>query len=338
MSNTQTVVLVDGKNVGEGLAPKDALALARSRGGWAWVGLQTSADADVERLGDELGLDRLGVVESRLGQQRSKLGHYGDGLYLVLQPARYDDAAETVVCHQVNVFVTDFLVVTTMVADPVDIGAVRVRLEAEPGLVAAGPYAVLWALCESVTRGYRDVLDGIETDIDQIEEELFGVASGVSHRIFALQREVIDLNHATQPLVNVLDRLAGLVVDKPGISRDAPAFHEVAERARYVEGRVSAFRQTLDNALTIHATLVGQQQNEQMREMTETSLQQNDQVKKISSWAAIGFAPTLVASIYGMNFQFMPELAQPWGYPFALGLMATVSAGLYIVFKKNDWL
>lgn len=119
---------------------------------------------------------------------------------------------------------------------------------------------------------------------------------------------------------------------------EVPAFHEIADRARYVDARVAAFRTTLDAALTVHATIVDQRRNDAMQRMTEQSIQQNDQVKKISSWAAIGFAPTLVAGIYGMNFAHMPELSWVWGYPFAIGLMAAVSAGLYVVFKKNDWL
>ena len=101
---------------------------------------------------------------------------------------------------------------------------------------------------------------------------------------------------------------------------------------------MAACRHTLENALTVHATIVDQRRNDAMQRMTEQSIQQNEQVKKISSWAAIGFAPTLVAGIYGMNFQFMPELAWPWGYPFAIGLMIAVSAGLYVLFKRNDWL
>jgi len=97
-------------------------------------------------------------------------------------------------------------------------------------------------------------------------------------------------------------------------------------------------RHTLDDALTIHATLVNQRLDEKMADLTVVQVRQNEQVKKISSWAAIGFAPTFVASVYGMNFTFMPELAQPWGYPMALGLMVLLSAGLYGIFKHNDWL
>jgi len=337
MADVRTVVYVDGVSVDEDAEPDAALTEATKRGGLAWVAMTAPTDDEILSLGAELGLHSLGLQESLRGHQRSKLERYGGDVFLVLQPARYDDASETVQCREVDVFAAAHLIVTITAHGSLDVNLVQKRLEQQPDVLRAGPLSVLWAVCEDVSRGYRDVLDGIENDIDEIEEELFGEDTGVSHRIFALQREVIDLHHATAPLADMLERLRSYT-GEGGHPDQASAFREVADRARYIDGRVTAFRQTLDNALTIHATLVDQRRNDEMRKMTETSLDQNDQVKKISSWAAIGFAPTLVASIYGMNFRFMPELAQPWGYPFALTLMVAVSAGLYAVFKKNRWL
>lgn len=337
MADVQAVVYVDGKVVSESLEPTKALAEATARGGLAWVTMSAPGDDEILSLGSALGLHTLGLHESLRGHERSKLERYGEDVFLVLQPARYDDATESVQCREVDVFAADHLILTITSNGAHDVELVQRRLQQHPEVLRSGPLAVLWAVSEDVSRGYREVLDGIENDIDEIEEELFGDDEGVSRRIFALQREVIDLHHATAPLAEILDRLQAyaLAEDHPD---QAPAFREVADRARYIDGRVTAFRQTLDNALTIHATLVDQRRNDQMREMTQTSLDQNDQVKKISSWAAIGFAPTLVAGIYGMNFRFMPELDQPWGYPFALALMAAVSAGLYVAFKKKGWL
>lgn len=317
--------------------PREALATARAQGGMLWVTLVAPSPDDVKALGAALGFAPLGVASLLRSHQRSKLDRYDDQLFLALQPARYDDAAETVQCHEVDIVVgPEFFVV--IAPDPtVDVDAMRALLEAHPQILRRGPHGVLWATIEYVTRGYRDVLDGVEHDIDEIEEQLFGQDAGVSHRIFALQREVIDLQHATAPLQVMLARLER-IVSQPERPGDAPAFHEITERARYIDARVSAFRQTLDNALTVHATIVDQRRNDAMQKMTEDGIRQNDQVKKISSWAAIGFAPTLVAGIYGMNFHYMPELGWFWGYPFALGLMATVSAALYFLFKRNDWL
>lgn len=333
----RTVVYVDGVPVRTDAPPAEALADARAQGGLAWVGVTDATDDDVRDLGAELGLNRLGVMESLRGHQRTKFERYGDDLFLALQPARYDDASESVQCHEVDVFVADHLVVAVSTDAAVEIDQARTQLEKHPEIFSNGPLGVVWAIAEYVTRGYRAVLDGVENDIDEIEEELFGEQGDVSRRIFALQREVIDLHHATEPLEEILDRLRDLSRDR-GSAVGESAFREVADRAQYVDARVASFRHTLDNALTIHATLVNQRANEQMQAMTETSLQQNDQVKKISSWAAIGFAPTLIAGIYGMNFAVMPELNWVWGYPFAIALMVGVSTGLYFVFKKNDWL
>ncbi|WP_292832899.1 magnesium and cobalt transport protein CorA [Microbacterium sp.] len=336
MAVVHTVVYVDGKPVGAEAAPVEALAEARAAGGLAWIAVTGATDDEVRALGSELGLNRLGVVEALRGHQRSKFEKYGEDLFVVLQPARYDDATESVRCDEVDVFAAAHLVVVIARTPQVDLDQVSARLEKHPEIFSNGALGVVWVLTEYVTRGYRVVLDGVENDIDEIEEELFGEHPGVSRRIFALQREVIDLQHATAPLPDILDRLSALSAQSG--SRSESAFREVTDRARYVEGRVTGFRQTLDSALSIHATMVEQRRNEQMKAMTETSIQQNDQVKKISSWAAIGFAPTLIAGIYGMNFRVLPELDWAWGYPFALALMVAVSAGLYFVFKKNDWL
>lgn len=317
--------------------PATALAAARAAGGMLLMTLEDPTHDDVLRLGSVFGLEPLGVASVLRTHQRSKLTRIGDHLFVVVQPARYDDAAETVECHEVDIFLGQDFFVIISTEGAVDLEAMRGLLEQHPRLLDRGPFGVLWGVFEYVTRDYRDVLDGIEHDIDQIEEELFAEDEGVSRRIFALQREVIDLGHATGSLPEVLERIQR-IVERKEQTEDAPAFREVAERARFVDQRVSGFRSTLDNALTIHSTLIDQRRNEAMQRMTETSIQQNDQVKKISSWAAIGFAPTLVAGIYGMNFQYMPELAWPWGYPFALGLMVAVSAGLYAVFKSKDWL
>lgn len=331
------VLYHDGVATPTDAAPAEALAQARRSGAMLWIALASPSAEEVRELAVLLGLEPLGVAGILRTQQRSRLDHVGDRLYLVAQPAQYDDDAETVQCHEVDVFVGEDFFAAISPDGAVDLDAMRARLDEHPEIAARGPFGVLWGALEVVTSGYRAVLEGIENDIDEIEEQLFGQDEGVSHRIFALQREVIDLQHATAPLPEMMARLQQIVA-AAGAGEDAPGFRSIADRARYVEGRVAAMRHTLDNALTIHATLVDQRRNDQMSEMTRRSIQQNDQVKKISSWAAIGFAPTLVAGIYGMNFRVMPELDWPWGYPFAIAVMIAVSTGLYLVFKKNDWL
>lgn len=318
------------------MPPLEAIAEARRQGGFAWISLTRPAVDDLAALSDPLGLHPIAVRESVRGHQRGKLELFGDSVYLVLQPATYDDAAETVECSEVDIFAGKDFIVSVIDDGFVDAGAVRDELERHPELLARGTAAVVWAVFEAVVTGYAPVLSGVENDIDEIEEQLFTEAPEVSQRVFSLQRDVIDLHHATISLADMADRLQAHVQSR--IGQDVPAFRELSELSRQVTDRVDAFRTTLASALAVHSTMVEQRNNEEMRRMTEQGLQQNDQVKKISSWAAIGLAPTVITGVYGMNFRYMPELEWPWGYAFALGLMAAVSVTLYVVFKRNDWL
>jgi magnesium transporter len=185
---------------------------------------------------------------------------------------------------------------------------------------------------------YEPVVLGLENDIDEIENQLFANDPAVARRIFALTREVIDFQRAVGPLVPILERLQG-DAQLFGVDLEVKrAIRDVHDHAIRIVERSASFRTILENALLLHATLVTQRQNDAMAEMTEYSLTQNEQVKKVSGWAAILFAPTLVGTIYGMNFDYMPELHWTWGYPMALALMATTSVTLYAVFKRKGWL
>jgi magnesium transporter len=330
-------VYVDGRPVAHDVSPLEAIRAARERGGMVWVGLKDPVADDLESVAGELGLHPLAVKDCLRGHQRAKLEQFGDASFLVLQPAHYVDETETVECREIDLFVGPDYLVTVQRDSQVDIDAVRERIEAHPEVVAKGSYGVLWAVIETVVLGYLPVLEGVENDIDEIEHQLFTREEGVSHRIFALQREVIDLQHATSPLRGMLDTLQQIVMAGTGQS-SAPGFREVRDKAGLVFDRVDGFRHTLDNALVVHSTLVEQQNNEEMRRLTQFGIEQNDQVKKISSWAAILFAPTLVGTVYGMNFDNIPELHWAWGYPLALGLMVAMGFTLYVVFKRRNWL
>jgi magnesium transporter len=207
-----------------------------------------------------------------------------------------------------------------------------------PDLLALGPEAVLYAILDEVVDEYEPVVAGLQNDIDEIENDLFGGQPQVSRRIYALSREVIEFQRATQPLGDMIESLR-LGFEKYHVDVELHRhLRDVLDHTVRVVERGDAFRQLLQNALTVHATLVGQRQNDEMRHLTETSLAQSEEVKKISSWAAILFAPTLVGTIYGMNFRNMPELHWEFGYPFALGLMVAMGFALYTAFKKRNWL
>jgi magnesium transporter len=191
---------------------------------------------------------------------------------------------------------------------------------------------------DQVVDEYAPVVAGLENDIDEIEDQLFNNDPAVSRRIYALTREVIEVQRATRPLLGIIDALSG-GFDKYHVDIELQRhLRDVGDHVLRIVERIDAFRSLLQNALTVDATLVGQRQNDEIQQLTQTSLDQNEQVKRISAWAAILFAPTLVGTIYGMNFKHMPELGWRLGYPLALLAMTACGVVLYVVFKRRGWL
>jgi magnesium transporter len=184
------------------------------------------------------------------------------------------------------------------------------------------------------------VLDGLQNDVDQIETQVFGGDPAVSQRIYQLIREVIEFQRAVDPLGGMFDELGrrfSRKSDDPDLELHR-LFRDVFDHAARVRERTQNLRDLLANILAVNSTLVAQRQNDEMTRLTEAGFVQNEQVKKVSSWAAIAFAPTLVAGIYGMNFDAMPELHWAFGYPFAIGLMIALALLLYAIFKLRGWL
>ncbi len=228
--------------------------------------------------------------------------------------------------------------ITVRHSEAPDLAAVRRRLESNPDLLALGPEAVLYAILDRVVDGYGPVVAGLENDIDEIEVEVFRGDPAVSRRIYELTREVIEFERATRPLAAVIQALSG-GFEKYGTDEELRRYlRDVEDHLTAVIEQVDGFRHLLRDILTVNATLVAQQQNEEMRVLALASNAQNEEVKKISAWAAILFAPTLVGTVYGMNFDSMPELHWDLGYPFAVLLMALVSVGLHVVFKRRGWI
>ncbi|QAY72576.1 magnesium and cobalt transport protein CorA [Agromyces protaetiae] len=338
MALIDNAVYVGGRRTEEPADPEQTCEVMHDRSGMAWSGWYRPTSEEVRAVASEFSLHPLAVEDALKGHQRAKLERYDDTLFVVLRPARYLEATEEVEVGELHVFVGPDFVVTFRHAESPDLAAVRRRLEASPDLLAMGPEAVLYAIVDAVVDGYAPVILGLENDIDEIEEKLFDGDEGVSRRIFALSREVIDFQRATKPLVGMLEALLRgsdkYLVD-PELQHH---LRDVLDHTLRVVERAGAFRSILENALNARATFVAQQQNEEMRAMTEFNLAQNEEIKKITSWAAILFAPTLVGTVYGMNFDHMPELHWAFGYPFALLLMVGMGVGLYGVFKRKRWL
>ncbi|MEU6319146.1 magnesium and cobalt transport protein CorA [Streptomyces sp. NPDC047009] len=306
--------------------------------GMAWIGLARPTESELLSLANEFDLHPLAVEDAMEAHQRPKLERYGDTLFVVLRAARYLDAPEEVDFGELHVFVGPDFVITVRHGAAPDLSAVRRRMEETPELLKLGPEAVLYAILDAVVDGYAPVVAGVQIDVDEIETEVFRGDPEVSRRIYELSREMVEFQRATRPLVGMLHGLmAGFA--KYGTDEELQRYlRDVADHVTHISERVDGFRQALTDILTVNATLVTQEQNAEMRALAEAGFEQNEEIKKISSWAAILFAPTLVGTIYGMNFSRMPELHWALGYPFAIVLMAVVCTSLYLIFKRKDWL
>jgi magnesium transporter len=316
-------IYVDGRRTAEPGTLSETYDAVRERRGVAWIGLYRPTQEEFSSVSGEFGLHELAVEDATEAHQRPKLEHYGGTLFVVLKPARYLDEDERVEFGEIHVFVGEDFVVTVRHSEAPDVGDVRRGLEADPGLLRRGPEAILHAIMDRVVDDYMPVVDGLENDIQEIEAEVFGGNPSVSRRIYELSREVIEFQRATEPLGAVLGNM--IESESTPVDQEVRRYlRDVRDHLLQVTERLAGFRELLQSILSVNLTL--------------SSLAQNEEVKKISAWAAILFAPTLVGTIYGMNFRYMPELNWFFGYPFALLLMACISVTLYLVFKRRGWL
>ncbi|WP_253202254.1 magnesium and cobalt transport protein CorA [Subtercola sp. PAMC28395] len=332
-------IYAGGKRVLSPSTPDETIAaLGAIPDGLAWIGLYRPSAPELLEMENDFNLHPLAIEDAVGAHQRPKLERYGDVLFVVLRAAFYVDEREEVEFGELHIFVGPNFVISVRHSESPDLSVVRRRMESEPELLALGPVAVLYAIMDAVVDQYAPVVAGLETDIDQIEAQVFEGDPQVSRRIYELSQEVLDFQRATLPLTGMLETLRALFDQVDGTIELKRAFRDVLDHVTVVNDRVDGFRQTLREILTVNATLVAQRQNEDMKKLAETSNHQNDEVKKISAWAAIFFAPTVVTGIYGMNFDIMPELHFAWGYPAAIGLMVALSTGLYVMFKRRGWL
>jgi magnesium transporter len=317
-----SAIYVDGHR--DGSSPLEEIQEAcREKGGFAWIDLYQPTRKEFDSVAGELGLHQLAVQEGLKVHQRPKIERYGETLFVVLKAARYVEEKETVEFGEVHAFVGSDFVITIRYSEVNELGEVRRWAEGKPELLRKGPYAVLYAIMDRIVDDYVPVVAGLENDIDEIEVEVFKNKPDVSKRIYELFREVIQFHQATQPLAGALERLTE--GETPGINPEVHRYlRDVQDRVLRVTERAKGFRELLTNILSVNLTLV--------------SVNQNDQMKKISAWAAVVIVPTLIAGIYGMNFDYMPELHWRYGYLLALSLMALIAFALYRNFKRRRWL
>jgi magnesium transporter len=318
----------EGRRAAEPDDLSELRAACQSGDAVVWLGLFEPGEEEFEAVAREFELHELAVEDAVKAHQRPKLERDDDTLFIVLRPARYVDETETLLFGELEIFVGPRFVITVRHGDAPELGPVRRRLEGRPDLLRRGPMAIVYAILDHVVDGYEPVVAGLGNDIDEIEDEVFGASPTVSRRIYKLTREVIDFQRATAPL----NEMVGRLMEEPGVDEEERRYlRDVQDHAMHAEEQAAAFRALLQNILSVNLTL-------ETKTLSEVSLAQNEQVKRISAWAAILFAPTLIGTIYGMNFDHMPELHWRLGYPFALALMVLVSLVLYVVFKRRRWI
>ena len=298
-------------------------ALRQLDDGVAWIDLHEPTQEEFESVAQELELSPRAIEGAIKPQQRPKLVRYGDSLFVVLKTARYLDEPEKVEFSEVHVLVGKDFIVTVRYEEIPALEEVRRRLEGEPELLRQGPQPILREIMDQIVDDYEPVLEGLGTDIQEVEVEVFGGNEDVSQRIYELSRELVQFQRATSPLARALER--GGERNEHDIDPELRSYlRELHDRVLRVVEPTEGFRDMLSDILVVNLTLIG--------------VRQNDQTKKISAWAAILIVPTLITGIYGMNFDFMPELHWTFGYPLALALMVSISVGLYAVFRYVRWL
>lgn len=290
----------------------------------ALVAYDLPNDDQIANIATVLDLHPLVVDDLVHAAQRPKLERYDDVLFLVVRFAEYRDSTEEVLFSEYHVLARGNVVVLLCQRRPDGAPWNPAKLHVEDELLALGTQAVVYAILDAAVDGYATVLRGLDVDVEQIEQQVFTGNRGVAERIYRLSQEVIDLQHAAFPLEEVVH---GMRDGSAGFTTAAALqayLRDLDEHLSRVKVRVTAMRETLNQILNVNATLVTQRQN--------------DDMKKISGWAAIIFAPTLIGAIYGMNFDNMPELHWTFGYPMAVAAMALLGGGLWFVFKRKNWM
>ena len=291
---------------------------------FVWIGLSSPDPAEFDLVARRFDLHPLAVEDAVHARQRPKLEVYGDTVLFVLKPARYVDSDEVVELSQILIFLGEGFVITVRHGDSTILGDVRRDIADAPDELRCGPVGVVHAIVDRVVDDYAAVLVSLDTDIEEVEQQVFSdLRTNVAERIYKLKREVVEFRQAVLPLADPVERLAsGRVPHARGVPHEY--FRDVHDHVLRAADRIEAVDALLTSVLTANQAQVGVRQNEDMR--------------KISAWVAIIALPTLIAGIYGMNFDHMPELGWQFGYPFALAVMACSSGYLYVLFRRRGWL
>ena len=316
-----------GNRVSVDCQAQDYVALreaASDQGDFVWVGLHQPSAEEITEVAEAFGLHKLAVEDAVKAHQRPKLEHYDDSLFLVLKTLWYVDEDDAVETGEINIFIGADFVITVRHGKGGELQSARKRLEDTEHVLSHGPSAVVYAVCDSVVDAYSVVVDELQQDVDEVESSVFSQErTRDSARIYTLKREIAEVRRAVIPLREPVRRFTAGTV--PVIDAEtAPFFRDVGDHLAQAAEAVDTLDGLLSSAFDAHLAAI--------------SVQQNDDMRKISAGAALVVVPTLIAGVYGMNFEHMPELGWTFGYPFALLLMVGVSALLLWFFKRSGWL
>ncbi|MEU2897565.1 magnesium and cobalt transport protein CorA [Streptomyces sp. NPDC088106] len=323
------------ENGGSPLTPQEAMRLVRRDGGFVWIGLHEPNEAEFAGIAREFGLHPLAVEDAVQAHQRPKLERYDDSLFTVFKTVHYLDherlsaSSEVVETGEVMCFTGRDFFITVRHGGQGSLRALRHRLQDDPELMAKGPSAVLHAIADHVVDGYIAVADAMQDDIDEVETKVFspgrkGTPRGTdAGEIYQLKREVLEFKRAVAPLLRpmlLLSERPMRLVD-PEIQK---YFRDVADHVARVQEQVIGFDELLNSILQAN--------------LAQASVAQNEDMRKITSWAAIIAVPTMVCGVYGMNFDYMPETHWKYGYPVVLGVTVAICLGIHRTLKRNGWL
>jgi magnesium transporter len=317
-------VYKEGRRHGGELDPSEAFRACQQDDAFVWLGLHEPSEEEFDSVRREFSLHELAVEDAVHAHQRPKLELYGDTLFIVLKPARYVDSEEVVQIGEIMLFVNESFVISVRHGEASALHDVRNRLDRRPDLVAAGSGAVLYAIVDKVVDDYEPVVEGVEIDIQEIEQQVFSVdRTNPAERIYKMEREVLEFHRAVLPLTAPIDRLARghfEVIDE----ELRTYFRDVHDHLLRVSQQIQGFRELLSSALQAN--------------LTQVSVRQNEDMRRITAWVGILAVPTTIGAIYGMNFKHMPELGWTFGYPLVLAVMLTICIALYAYFRRAGWL
>ncbi|MET9496408.1 magnesium and cobalt transport protein CorA [Streptomyces sp. NPDC006552] len=317
------------------LTPREARLQVRRDGGFAWIGLHEPTEAEFAGIAAEFGLHPLAVEDAVHAHQRPKLERYDDTLFTVFKTIHYVEHAEltatseVVESGEVMCFTGRDFFITVRHGGQGSLRALRHRLQEDPELLAKGPSAVLHAIADHVVDGYLAVADAMQDDIDEVETEVFSQTGKGAPRgsdagsIYQLKREVLEFKRAVAPLRRPLALLSErpMRLIDPDIQK---YFRDVADHLERVQEQVVGFDELLNSILQAN--------------LAQASVAQNEDMRKITSWAAIVAVPTMVCGVYGMNFEHMPELHWRFGYPLVLSVTVAACFAIHRTLKRNGWL